>query len=435
MKEYMGSHYSEVDFPIIPGKKAKYKTYTYQDLEINFGDVVYILPEMVMHYLDDAESIGWSWIPPKDFIDRVMKGGDIKFTTTLAEKLRVQDEAIGFLRKGEGEFKDKIVDTKGGDANYQNAKPVELGRASEIFLQRMQQLVELARHEAPAINLESVPGYENILIPIVPPKKVSYRGYIGELMHTDLEQKGVKPSLEYLPCWYYMIAQDLPFYSLGKDEVITNVELIADYDFRLGFKFHQMSRAELYQNLKQEIPKIFAHFNIEFDKDCEFPCLKVSGKNLEKLKSLNIEPIELNDTASFQDKIYAVLGYRAEKYHLEKHKIELDLHGFSGTGDALEDFVTRNHLLKDGISYRKDTTNYEKFFEQTSHLDQFAFGHEFCAAIEKEYKNNFAYKLKKDKNVDKKSPSTLVTSLSSVVGSTEKKSEIEKTELKSLSMN
>ncbi|MHB1948225.1 MAG: hypothetical protein ACYCQI_08935 [Gammaproteobacteria bacterium] len=423
---YMGSHYSEREFPILPGKQSKYKTSTYMDLEFNFGDVIYHLPEMVMHYLDDADSIGWSWVPPKDFIDRVMKGGVIKFNATRQEKVRTHVECIGYLCKGTGEFAGRIVDTKGGDANYQNARPVELGQAPALFIERMKQMTLLACNETPLpIELETAPGYENVVIPVVPPNRICYENHINELMCLELERKGLKPCLSQLSCIFYLIIKSLPFYSLEKEVAVANVELSGNYILGLFKRMHDSTIDEMYHKLKQAIPGMFAPLSVEFDKDCEFPLLKVSGKNLERLKAINLEPIEIDERVSLKEKIFAVLGFQIEKCNIEKHKVEIHFQNSSFGNRALEDFMERNKLIKEDVSYRKDTLNSPIIFEQLTHKDQYSLGAEFCMLIENEYKNHFAYKLKNSLLTDKKlhrDTSAFVASITSVIGSADKKS-------------
>lgn len=102
-----GYHNSERDFPLIK-KPSRYPTKSSQNLILNFGEKEFKLPINFLHYIDDVDSIGWSWEPPKDFIQCLREG-------YKPSKNQVKTQAIGYLVRVREN--NSIYDTHGGDIN------------------------------------------------------------------------------------------------------------------------------------------------------------------------------------------------------------------------------------------------------------------------------------------------------------------------------
>lgn len=80
-----------------------------------FKNYTFTLPNVFMHYLDDAGSHGWQWKPPQEFIDAMMKDGELTLSfmvqpmsSIVLANVDVENDIpyeMGslFLKKGESE--------------------------------------------------------------------------------------------------------------------------------------------------------------------------------------------------------------------------------------------------------------------------------------------------------------------------------------------
>lgn len=104
LERWRGIHDSTQDFPLNPAHDSQYPAQCNTDIVLTFQNITYKLPGMILHYIDDVDSIGFSWVPPKDFIECLKKG-------TQANYQGDKDTAhlIGYLTKRDG----KIVDASG----------------------------------------------------------------------------------------------------------------------------------------------------------------------------------------------------------------------------------------------------------------------------------------------------------------------------------
>lgn len=389
MITWMGTHFSEPDFPLLA--QARYETLTSACVELHFGDIIYQLPAMVMHYLDDEESLGWTWLPPKPFIDRVMNGGKIQLTVSRLENLTIQRDHIGYLRKGSGNYAGMIVDTKGGDANYDHAKPVTLGRAPEAFIDRMKRIIEAAKNKLPHIILELAEGYECCIIPRVAPKLLSFNDLIYKLMLEDLASKNLEPDIKHMSCGYYYIIPFISFFRIRNDIAVANPSLIAETILEPFIRNSGSSGQNVMHALNSIIASIFAKLGIQLDLKANPILLTLSGENLKRFESLGGK---VNALLSFKDKLSAITGHVIESVHVEKHKIlvEPGRDAIYSAG-AIKAFF-KTGLLPDAIIKSIVINNQNRcvvICAQTTDHDKYRLEDNFIAHLEYAFRQSMVY--------------------------------------------
>ncbi len=174
---YSLPQYEFDNFPIIPGKTSWYHKHNSNAFEVNFGDVIYVVSKEAAHYLSDEDSLGWSWLPSDDFMNRILKGG-YKNTYSKAEEYCLQKEKIGFLckrinEKGESEFFD-----------YENKVPARLGKAPEEFRYSFHQVrVIFGANDILGRSTTIPPNPDYADLAIEKHQKKSLCSYVGHSIH------------------------------------------------------------------------------------------------------------------------------------------------------------------------------------------------------------------------------------------------------------
>lgn len=69
-------HDTKRDFPVTSNTSSKYDEVTQTHIILDFGNKRFKLPGCFMHYIDDVPAIGWSWLPPENFIACIKQGYD-----------------------------------------------------------------------------------------------------------------------------------------------------------------------------------------------------------------------------------------------------------------------------------------------------------------------------------------------------------------------
>ena len=158
IKYSRGFHDSSMDFP--PNGEPKHDMRSSKAIVLDFGNKIFTLPRNFMLYIDDVESLGFSWLPPKEFIDCVNEGyrkphGSQKPT----------EYDIGFLVKldrfvendklfNQSNLQDQnpdlnaIYDSHGTDQNVYNGSATKVETRNtlavdEITLKRLKRIMQL----------------------------------------------------------------------------------------------------------------------------------------------------------------------------------------------------------------------------------------------------------------------------------------------------
>jgi hypothetical protein len=124
MKHSRGFHDSTMDFPV--KDSPKYDVVSSSVIVLDFGHKIFTLPRNFMHYIDDAESLGWSWVPPKEFLDCINQG--YRQPEPLQE---ITSHDIGFLVSSirfnlHNANSKAIYDSHGTDSNVREGKATKV---------------------------------------------------------------------------------------------------------------------------------------------------------------------------------------------------------------------------------------------------------------------------------------------------------------------
>ena len=343
------------DFPLLPGKQPKYNRSNSCELQLNFGDIIYRLSKNTMHYLDDREALGWSWLPPEDLINRVMKGGTIKFETEILERFTLQIKNIGFLlnrrlieeSKGEEKNHFEFLDAK-SDSHLRDAVPAKLGQAPACFIERMQQIVAAAlRYEkegrSNSITFPPHPSYDHMQIAKAPESELDYASKFMKLYWQN-KSKGIKlsePKEELNFKTYngnmvkidlkalfredstpYHIASHIRFISLNDDMAVADLRSIMPRELAYTYFSDAWKHEAGAKYIRDNFNDIFRQLGIEFEKSSNPLFLIVSKDNLKHLQKMGAELIHLNKDLTLEDKIAVAFGHKPKEVVVKSDSIE-----------------------------------------------------------------------------------------------------------------
>lgn len=71
-----GCYDSRNDFPQKPNVTPRHPFENCTDIILRFINKTFMIPGNLLHYIDDVDSIGCSWVPPVDFINCLETGRD-----------------------------------------------------------------------------------------------------------------------------------------------------------------------------------------------------------------------------------------------------------------------------------------------------------------------------------------------------------------------
>ena len=368
---YAGSHNSV--FPIVLGKEPKYETRTSHDIILGFSDYAYQMPGMVMHYIGDKDALGWEhgWKPQQDFIDRVMKGGEITFSFVKNDKVVQMPSRIGFLTLGVNDKKGKIVDTHGGDKHLQVATLAELGSVPECFIERMDFIVkefnrinfskdEEVQNEK--LILEPAKGYENI--EFAPHKKqTNFFDFSMEHRLTEIENnrlEGKKQELNPIEKYADTAVAHLEYFSPENSDVALAKIRKDDIGF-FDYKLNKDKDKKIADNPEQQVMvQEYIRKELEalgFKTDSVvYPFIKLSGDSFKKLKEIDRGLITvIPENPTIEDKIKVVFGYKPDKVEVEGNNLLIHsdwrLTSSHNIEYELGKKITRNDEFKDKFEY------------------------------------------------------------------------------------
>ena len=130
LERWRGFHDSTSDFPLNPAHESQYPPLCNTDIVIAFNNITYKLPGIFLHYIDDVDSIGFSWVPPKAFIECLQKGSQANYQGDKEEA-----HLIGYLTKRDG----KIWDESG---EAQTSPTITIDADVLALMKRIYQFVE-----------------------------------------------------------------------------------------------------------------------------------------------------------------------------------------------------------------------------------------------------------------------------------------------------
>ena len=98
--------------------KCRHENKCSKEIVLDFGDISYIFPEVILHYMDDKQTKGLAWLPPVDFLLNLKYGNYILQEEKLLKQADKNIHKIGYLVKD----REQIIETHGGDFNIKHDK-------------------------------------------------------------------------------------------------------------------------------------------------------------------------------------------------------------------------------------------------------------------------------------------------------------------------
>lgn len=105
-------------FPAKPFAKCKHTSKCSKEIVLDFGDISYIFPEVILHYLDDLQATELAWLPPVDFLLNIKYGSYVAQEERLFQVADKNIHRIGYLVR----HNDEILETHGGSFNIEQDK-------------------------------------------------------------------------------------------------------------------------------------------------------------------------------------------------------------------------------------------------------------------------------------------------------------------------
>lgn len=330
----------------------------------NFGDIIYRINGRIIELLDNPELLGWTWKPPQEFIDRVMKGGMIRFSSTGLERFTLPEEKMGdlWIKVKNSDIEDKFAvkidpaDVVCFNDNHVKSKPL-FEKAPAEFIQRMYTIVrEVVAHynekKADSIVLPSHPDYIHAVIPKPPEVKLSYRSQFMKQLWQEREKRGVKSSNYFSELWeqIYHIASNIHFFSLNKDDKSVIVDLSVTFESvgRYSHYSHSWKTPKGCENIRAELTSIFGKLGIYFDEAKENSYqYRISEESLECLKALGGvgQIIYLNKIPTFKDKAAVAFGFMPESIDVTDDKVTADFG--NGSHCSMTHWMEQEKIIRD----------------------------------------------------------------------------------------
>ena len=135
--------------------KCQHQSKCSKEIVLDFGDISYVFPEVILHYIDDVQSIGLAWLPPVDFLLNLKYGHYTWKEEKLFQVSNKKVHKVGYLVK----HNDDILETHGGSFNIEQDKyrDVPLCEKANMSEQRQvdDEIIETLSHIIKFVNTQS----------------------------------------------------------------------------------------------------------------------------------------------------------------------------------------------------------------------------------------------------------------------------------------
>ncbi|MFK7828117.1 MAG: hypothetical protein AB8G05_28465, partial [Oligoflexales bacterium] len=136
--------------------KCQHESKCSKEIVLDFGDISYIFPEIILHYIDDVKSIGVAWLPPIDFLLNLKYGNYYLNEEKLLQIADKNIHKIGYLVK----HNEQILETHGGSFNIEqdkyrdvplckNANMSEQSQVDEETIETLKEIIEFVNSQSP----------------------------------------------------------------------------------------------------------------------------------------------------------------------------------------------------------------------------------------------------------------------------------------------